>query len=655
MNINNDYIANSPLQRQINSNGANFSTNGFVEFEIAEIEQSIPGRFEKIVKQYPDQVAIKTASACLTFDQLNRTANRIARVILRQGEGTGMAGVLIEQGAAFLASMFGVLKTGKIYVPMDPSFPRERLTQIVEDSQPGLIITNSDNLALAKALVQGKCQLINIDDIDLAISAENLDLPISPDTLAYIIYTSGSTGQPKGVVQNHRNVLHNCRNQSNIFRIDGADRVILLYSCSVMGAVRVIYNALMKGAGLYYVDVKKDGIAELTRMLIQEKITVYHSVPSLFRHFANTLTGANQVPSLRRIILGGEATLKGDVELYRQYFSSHSLLYSGIGSTEVGTMRQLTLDKETVLSRGVVPPGYPVENMTISILDDEGKEVAPGEVGEIAVRSKYLALGYWNKPELTQAVFRDDPAGSGERTYLTGDLGCILADGCLVHLGRKDFQVKIRGFRVELAEIEIALRESGQVTETVVVGHRDTSGNTRLIAYVVPGPGSEITRRDLRNFLQSRLPDYMMPSAFVILEALPRTPNGKIDRQALPTPDLTRPEREQAFVAPQTPTEELLAEIWADVLKTKPVGRHDNFLELGGHSLLATQIVSRIRDALHLELPLHRFFETSTVAGLAQTIEQLTPDGVHRQTSAIAPVPRMVYRRKRLPAQVFNQ
>lgn len=647
MNTFNEYVANSPLQRQSSSIDVDFSTNDFVEFELAETEQSISSRFEKITQQYPSQIAIKTKRECLSFDQLNKSANRIARAILQPGEETDRIGILIEQGAAFLASMFGVLKTGRIYVPMDPSFPKDRLNQIVADSQPEIILTNSDNLTLARELAHGQGQLINVDEINLNISTENLNLPVTPDALAYIIYTSGSTGRPKGVLQNHRNVLHNCRNQSNIFRISSGDRVILLYSCSVMGAVRVIYNALMQGAGLYYVDIKNEGVTELSRVLRQEKITVYHSVASLFRHFASTLTGEESFPALRRIILGGEATLKSDVELYKQHFSSHSLMDTGIGSTEVGTMRQLTLDKETVLGRGVVPPGYPVENMTVMILDEDGNEVAAGEIGEIAVRSKYLSLGYWGKPDLTQTVFREHP-GSDERTYLTGDLGCLLPDGCLVHHGRKDFQVKVRGFRVELAEIEVALRDSGQVRETVVVGHKDTAGSTKLVAFVVPQPGAEVTRLALHNFLKSRLPDYMIPSFFVMLEALPRTPNGKIDRQALPLPDLTRPERETAFVAPRTPTEKLVADIWAEVLRVESVGIDDNFLELGGHSLFATQIVSRLRGALQKEVPLQCFFETSTVAGLAQTIEQLTPANRPTQTSVITPVSRETYRRKRI-------
>ncbi len=636
----NPYIANSPLQRRLASGESYPSPNGFSEFKLSEIEQSIPDRFEKIARRYPHHVAIKSKAECLTFASLNQAANRLAHSILQQSEEERMVAVLLKQGAAFLTAMLGTLKAGKTYIPIDPSFPRERLDLIVADAQPNILITTSEYHALAHDLISDSGHIINLDEIPDNVSGANPHLHISPDTLACIIYTSGSTGRPKGVMQNHRNLLHNCRNQTNLYKIEAKDRLILLYSSSVMGAVRVTYNALLNGAGLYYVDVKENGLPELTRTLIQEKITIYHSVASLFRFFAETLPANQTFPHLRGIILGGEATLSSDVTLYKQHFPQ-ALLYVGIGSTEAGTMRQIVLDKETAVNHSTVPPGYPVDNMEVMILNKAGQPVDPGQVGEIAVRSKYISLGYWQRPELTKNVFRKHPE-NGERTYLTGDLGVILPDGCLVHRGRKDFQVKIRGFRVELTEIEAALRASGQVSETVVIGHKDPAGSMKLIAYVVPQENEEISRRELRDVLKSKLPDYMIPSFFVTLEALPRTPNGKVDRKALPIPDLSRPERVTDYVAPRSEPEKALSRIWSEVLRVEQIGVHDNFFELGGHSLSVTQLVSRIRKLLLVPIEPLDIFAKPTIAELAASLTARQAQSMEA-ASPIEPVSRQAH------------
>ncbi|MCP4416450.1 MAG: AMP-binding protein, partial [Chloroflexi bacterium] len=444
-------------------------------------------------------------------------------------------------------------------------------------------------------------------------------------------------------------VLHNCCNNTNSYQISAADRIILLYSSSVMGAVRAIYYALMNGAALFHVDVKEDGLAELTRTVTQEKITVYHSVTSLFRFFVATLSSVDKFPHLRGIILGGEATLRSDVTLFKKHFP-HAMLYLGLGSTEAGgTMRQIVLDQETILHSSTVPLGYPVENMGISILDENGQEVGSGEVGEIAVRSRYISLGYWQRPDLTNAVFQEHPEGD-ERTYLTGDLGMILPDGCLVHRGRKDFQVKIRGFRVELTEIEMAIRDAGTVGETVVVGQKDAAANMKLIAYVVPKQAKDISRRELRDLLKSKLPDYMVPSFFVMLEALPRTPNGKINRQALPIPDLSQPERITNFVPPRSEIEKVLVQIWSEILGVVQVGINDNFFELGGHSLSATQLVSRVRARLSVRIEPLDLFAAPTIAELDALL-------LLRQTERLDDLPIVVptSRQKQMPLSFSQQ
>ena len=286
-------------------------------------------------------------------------------------------------------------------------------------------------------------------------------------------------------------------------------------------------------------------------------------------------------------------------------------------------MLRYCVDKDTEISDAMVPVGYPLGDVEILLLDDEGEAVGFDQVGEIAIKSRYTSPGYWRRPDLTRAAFITDPQDEGERIYRTGDLGYMQPDGCLVVTGRNDFRVKIRGFRIEVAEIELALRGLTKVKEAAVVAHEDQRGEKQLVAYVVPEPEQAPTTSELRDFLKDKLPDYMVPSAFVVLDALPLTPNGKLDRLALPAPSLARPELDTNFVAPRNALEEQLVEIWEEVLGVERVGIHDDFFELGGHSLRATRVVSRVREVFQVELPLLSLFEEPTIAGLPRGSRRL--------------------------------
>jgi amino acid adenylation domain-containing protein len=598
-------------------------SGSFDEFRKEEIEQSIPCRFEQMVRRYPNRIAVKTKSHVLTYAELNATSNRVARAILdRCGERQEQIVLLLEHDAPMIAAILGVLKAGKIYVPLDPSYPLSRNTYILRNSQAGLMVTNNKNLSLAKELVQNALPLINIDNLDARISTKNPVLFRSPDAVSYILYTSGSTGKPKGVVQNHRNVLHDIMQYTNTLHICPDDRMTLLYSYSVNGSVRGIFGALLNGAALYPLDIRKEGLAKLANFLIQEEITFYHSVPTVFRNFVATLTGKEKFLGLRLIRFGGERVLARDVELYNKHFPNECLLYTGMGATETGHVCQYFIDKQTQIAGSVVPAGYPVEDKEILLLDDAGEEIGFNRVGEIAVRSRYLSLGYWQNPDLTQAVFLPDPRDGGKRIYRTGDLGRMRPDGCLEHLGRKDFQVKIRGYRIEVAEIEMALLDLPEVEEAIVLAREDHPGDQRLVGYLVPRNQFALSVSKLRSFLKDRLPDYMVPSAFVMLNAMPLTPNGKVDRRSLPDPGMAKPELDTPFVAPRTPVEEELAQIWGEVMGIDHVGIRDNFLELGGHSLKATQIISRVINRFRVELPVKSLLEAPTVAEMAAVIAE---------------------------------
>jgi amino acid adenylation domain-containing protein len=604
----------------------------FIWFEEEETEQSISQRFEQQVSRYPDRLAVKTKNCQLTYAALNKIANRVARTLLAQrGEGPDSIALLLEHDALMIGALLGVLKAGKVYVPLDPSFPHGRNAYILEDSQAGLIITNTENRSLAESLSDNGHSLIDIETIDPTLSDENVNLSISADTLANIIYTSGSTGQPKGVVQNHRNALQVAMRYTNGFRIDAEDRLTLLQSYSVAGSVSNMLGALLNGASLFPYNVKQEGLIELANLLIEEEITVYHSVPTVFRQFANTLTGKDRFNKLRLIRLGGEPVHPEDVELYKKYFSSDCIFANSYGASEAASVLRYCVDKDTEISSPAVPVGYPLGDVEVLLLDEDGNTVGYDHVAEIAIKSRYISPGYWRKPDLTQATFTTDPQDKGERIYRTGDLGYRQPDGCLLVTGRNDFRVKIRGFRIEIAEIELALRGLTSIRDAAVVAHEDQRGENQLVAYVVLEPARTPTTSELRGYLKEELPDYMVPSAFVVLETMPLTPNGKLDRLALPAPSLDRPELDTNFVSPRTPVEERLVGIWEEVLGLERVGVRDDFFELGGHSLLATQVVSRVRSALRAELRLRDLFEAPTVAGLAERIE-----AVQRSTPSAA-------------------
>jgi amino acid adenylation domain-containing protein len=484
-------------------------TNTFTEFKQAEIEQSIPARFAKQVAMFPQRTAVKSRKHEWTYQDLDRAVDSVAQSILRLREaGEERIALLFEHDAPMIAGMLGALQAGNTYVPLDPHHPTERLRQIVEHSEATAVLTNSKNLALARKLTNDDVQLINIDVVDA--TAPRIALPaIEPDRLAYILYTSGSTGQPKGVMQNHRNVLHYIRVYTNNLHLNSGDRLTLLSSYCFDAAVMDIYGALLNGATLCPIDIKEDGLAGLSKRLIDEEITVYHSTPTVYRYFVNTLNGNTGFPGIRLIVLGGEEVKRTDVELYQKHFSGDCLFVNGLGPTEATVSLQNFIDKQTEVSSESVPVGFPVADTELLLLNEAGQ---PSEIfGEIAIKSAHVAVGYWRNPEATAAVFssgtgvrgprRGSPAGvldppanraqdaratGSVRIYRTGDMGRRLPDGSIKFEGRKDLQIKIRDFRVELGEIESALAQHAHVSESVVVAKENGAGDKRLIAYVVP-------------------------------------------------------------------------------------------------------------------------------------------------------------------------
>ena len=454
-------ITNFPIAVGITHTSNIDSSDAIVEFKDEALEESIPARFEQYVRRYPDWIAFKTRRKTVSWDSLNRAANRVARTVLAtfQNRESPIA-LLVDRENSIVAGM-GVLKTGGFYVPLAPSHPRARNNYILTETEAALILTDGNHLALATELAQTNYQIINIDELDPGLSTENLGLPISPEDFTYIAYTSGSTGEPKGVVNTHCRVVHGIGHDKR-FKLGPADRFT-----NVGSSESNAFYALLSGAGSFPWYVKEEGLANLADWLVQEEITVYRSGPRVFREFVSTLTGKEEFPKLRVINLAGEPMSRDDVKLYKKHFSSDCLLINTLGTREVGPFRVYVIGKETEIVGEIVPVGYAMPDKEVILLDNDGQEVGFNQVGEIAVKSRYLSMGYWRRPDLTKAKFLLDPEGGDKRIYLTGDLGRMSPDGCLEHLGRKDFQVKIRGLRVDVSEVEKALVSHPSVKEVV--------------------------------------------------------------------------------------------------------------------------------------------------------------------------------------------
>jgi len=590
-------------------------TKPLAEFD-KKVEQSISHRFEQQAAQYPNRIAVKTTREALSYDDLNKAANRLARAIVAErGDDPEPLAILLEAEASAIAAILGVLKSQKFYVLLKPSHPFARNSYIVQDIQPALIVTDHENLSLAGQLALGHCGLLKMEEVGSTISADNLPLSFSPDSLAYVIYTSGSVGKPKGIVHSHQTALY--------FRMKGATRLDIGEKDRVTSVVD-IFTPIISGAASFPWNITRDGLANLAGWLMGEEITVYRSFPTAFRHFVGTLTGKEDFSKLRLISLIGEPLCKKDVELFKKHFPPSCLLINNLGSTETGIFRQYVIDRNSNITSNIVPVGYGTEDAEVLLLDDDGKEVGVNCVGEIAVKSRYFSLGYWRRPDLTESLLRSDPTDADKRIYLTGDLGRMSENGCLDCLGRKDSQVKVRSLRVDIREVEAVLRDHPGVKEIAVIAQEGQSGDMRLVTYFVARTDPSATASELRNFLKDKISNHMIPSAFVKLDALPLTATGKVDRRALPDPGNSRPDLETIYMPPQSPLEIELAKIWADLLSLDRIGVNDNFFELGGDSLRAVRLIARIEEVFGKQLVPAKVFQSPTIAQLATILRQET-------------------------------
>jgi surfactin family lipopeptide synthetase A len=585
----------------------------------------IPALFENQVEHAPDATAVIFEGLSLTYRELNRRANGLAHHLRRLGVGPETRiGICLRRSADMAVALLGVLKAGGAYLPLDPAYPRDRLSFMIEDADAAVVVTNE---AAREALPSVVAAIVSLDRDAELIGTERDDNPAGtadPDNLAYVIYTSGSTGLPKGVAMAHRALFNLLKWQIGRSNLPDGARTLQYTSLNFDVSFQEIFSTLCGGGALVVIgdDIRLDP-KPLSQCVVDMAIARLFIPPVVLAQLAETFAGWRGAPTtLRQIIVAGEQLhITPSVAAFCAQLPVGSL-HNHYGPTETHLVTHFALRGVPNEWPALPPIGAPIANARTHILDRRLQPVPVGVLGELYIGGDGLARGYLNRPERTAESFIPDPFSTvpGARLYKSGDLVRYSPLGEIEFFGRSDNQVKVRGFRIELGEVEAALQRHPAIRECAIAARTDRPGDTRLIAYVVAQPGLLTTTAELRRFLGAALPEYMVPSSFVFLDVFPQLPNGKLDRTSLPAPDAARPVLEASFVAPGTPTEAALADLWSEVLRLERVGVNDNFFELGGHSLLATQLVSRIRDRLQVELPLRRLFEAPTIAELAPIV-----------------------------------
>ncbi|WP_368667338.1 amino acid adenylation domain-containing protein [Corallococcus sp. AB030] len=584
--------------------------------------------FESQAERTPETIALQFEDQRLTYAQLEARANQLAHHLRAHGAGPEtLVGVCMERSLEMVIALLGVLKSGAAYVPLDPATPAERLAGMLEDTAAPVLLVQERFRA---ALTPHAAHVIALDTQWEAIARESTARPVplaADDSLAYVIFTSGSTGRPKGAMNAHAGVVNRLRWMQRRYGLTPSDTVLQKTPFSFDVSVWEFFWPLMTGARL--VLARPGGHQEpdyLVALMAREGVTTTHFVPSMLRAFVEE-PGLESLSRLRHLMCSGEA-LPADLVLRAQSRLPHTTLHNLYGPTEAAVdVTSWECPRDEALR--VVPIGRPVANTRMHVLDRHGQPVPSGIPGELFIGGVQVGRGYWRRPTLTAERFIPDAFSDtpGARLYRTGDIARWRTDGTLEYLGRADFQVKLRGFRIELGDIEAAIQSWPGVRDTVAVVRLADTGGPRLVAYVSVEGTLDVA--GLRAFLHSRLPEYMVPSAIVRMDALPLTPSGKVDRKALPAPDAPTAGRAEP-IAPRDDTERALAEIFAQVLGIARIGVRDSFFELGGHSLLATQVAARVRARLGHEVPLRTLFEAPTVEALARRI---APSG------AVAPAP----------------
>ena len=586
--------------------------------DLGNTEQSIPDRFEQIVAEHSSRTALGSGKWQPTYAELDATANRLANTLISQGGAAGdRVALLMRHDAPLIVAMLAVLKAGRVVVVLNLGDPSARLKQVMEDAEPTVIVTDAANCKLAGQITEPRHCVLCFEEQSTG-PTHSPRITITPDSLAFLLYTSGTTGRPKGVMQTHRNMLHNVLRHTRGMQLRAEDRIVLLGSPGGGQGMGTVWFTLLNGATLCPFPAAEQGVTGLAKWLKEHQITVYVSSVSVFRHFIRTLENGESFPAIRVVRFASEPATAGDFAAWQKHFPGDGLLLNTLSTTETGNLTRRRFIRKERVNEGRLPAGQAVEGMQILLLDEQGRKVGEGGTGEIVVRSRYLSPGYWRNEPLTAERF-SNCGPEGLRVYRTGDLGRRMADGALLFMDRKDAQVKIRGYRIELSEIADALNQQPGVAEAVVCARTGSDHDLQLVAYVVPCAGRDCAAETLRRALRAILPGHMIPAGFVFLDKFPLTPNGKIDRQTLPAPaeDKTRLRRNER---PRDIVETSLARIWESVLGISPIGRQENFFDLGGNSIQSAQVLARIEESFGASLPPSTLIGHGTIGQLAALV-----------------------------------
>lgn len=583
--------------------------------------ESVPDRLAQTVAQYGDRIAVSAPAGEWTYQELDQRSDLIAfEIISRLGGNSESVALLMEHDAPLIAAILGTLKANKIYVALEPAHPPETLAAMLDASNARLLLADAKNLPLAASIASPKLTVLPVSQT-FSGDGRQISLPdVSSNNDAWLMFTSGSTGSPKGVWQNHRGLVQEGEAYAELAGVTPDDRVALLASCSLAASGSTLFATLLRGAALYPFYIRSQGTERLAGWLEEKRITVLHTVPTVFRQLGRADANKSSFNAMRLVRLGGEPVLRIDVEVFRKYWPENCQLMQSMSSTETGIICASIINGETTPSNGRVPVGRPVPGVEVFLIDEKNQPIKNGGEGRIAVRSTRLKQGYWRQPQLTIEKFVPDGRDPKLRTFISNDLGRFLPDGSLEHLGRADLIVKIHGQRVDLGELETMLLATGFAREAIVIAHEDKPGEKRLLCFFVPR-AEAASPEEVSHQLRAKIPAYMVPADFIALEKFPQTVSGKVDRGALRP--LTSIETKKILSRSNRPRDILdkrLMDIWESALRISPISRKDDFFELGGTSLQSVEILRRIEELFGLSLPPSLLVEYNTIEKLSDLL-----------------------------------